>query len=52
MKHQKTTEEYVRQFHAHEDAAHEERDGDADERDAEQENAIEFGRRWFVGLIE
>jgi len=40
------------QLHPHEDAAHEERDEDAHEGDAQQEDAVEPRGRWLVGLVE
>ena len=42
----------LRQLHSHEDSAHEERHEDADERDAQEEDPVEFGCHWLVGLVE
>jgi len=40
------------QLHPHEDAAHEERDEDANEGHAQQQDAVEPGGRRLVGLVE
>lgn len=41
-----------RQFHPHEDSAHEEGDEDADEASGEKNDPVESGHGGFVGLIE
>ena len=43
---------YVRQFHAHENPTHEERDGNTDECDTEQQDSIELRRSWLIGLVQ